>query len=197
METIACIMEFLQQVDTKLFLFLNGLHTPFFDTFFDTISQPLVSLPVYLFVIYFLFKQFKPKQAALYLLFIVVFVGLSDFISVHCFKDVFLRYRPSHNLDLTSLVHIVKNYRGGTYGFVSSHAANTFAFALFSALLFQKKSLFYILLMWAFVVSYSRIYLGVHYPADICCGALLGCSISYIGYRVVKRFNLASQKFVE
>ena len=106
----------------------------------------------------------------------VLAIVLSDQISVHAFKEVFLRYRPCHNLVLQSQVHL-NGGCGGTYGFISSHAANTFALAMFLSLLFNGKIKYFTLfiLVWASFVSYSRIYNGVHYPADIACGAIVPC----------------------
>ena len=181
-------MEFLEQLDTTLFLFINGIHSPWFDTFFFNLSKPLVSLPMYLLVIYALFKTFQTKKAFIILGILVFTVGSADFISVTFFKEVFLRYRPSHNLDLEGKIHFVQNYKGGMYGFISSHAANTFAFACLSALLLQKKYIGIALFIWAATVSYSRIYLGVHYPADITCGALLGITLAFIAYYVIRHY---------
>lgn len=86
-----------------------------------------------------------------------------------------MRYRPSHNFDLQGLVHLVNGYSGGLFGFVSSHAANSFGIAIFTALFLKNKWYWIFILLWAVLVSYSRIYLGVHYPADIIGGMVLGC----------------------
>jgi undecaprenyl-diphosphatase len=177
-------MEFLEHLDTQIFLFCNGLHAPWLDLFFYTISKPLVSLPIYLLVIFLIFKKFPRKKAFIISIFLIASVGLSDFISVSCFKNVFLRYRPSHNLQLENIIHFVHGYKGGMYGFVSSHAANTFAIACFSSLIFKSKWFSYSIFTWAAIVSFSRIYLGVHYPADIFVGALLGICIAFSSYKL-------------
>lgn len=182
-------MEFLEHLDTQLFLFFNGLHAPWLDLCFYTISKPFISLPIYLFVIYLIFKNFSKKNAFIIVLFLIASVGLSDFISVSCFKNVFLRYRPSHNLNIENIIHFVRGYKGGMYGFVSSHAANTFAIACFSSLLLQRKWFTYSIFIWAAIVSYSRIYLGVHYPADIFVGALLGTGIAFSTYKMYMYLN--------
>lgn len=115
---------------------------------------------------------------------------MSDKISVYLFKDIFTRLRPCHNNSLVDLIHLVGSC-GGKYGFVSSHAANTFALAVFSGLMLKKHYPRLILwaIIWASVVSYSRIYLGVHYPGDILVGAILGISLGVIVYLIVKQFN--------
>lgn len=111
---------------------------------------------------------------------IVALIFLSDKISVYFFKEVFMRLRPCHNPVIANLVHIVNNHCGGQFGFVSSHATNTFALAVFVGLLLKQKVSWLLpaLVLWATIVSYSRIYLGVHYPGDVICGALLGTIIA-------------------
>ncbi len=169
--------EYLEQLDQSLLLFFNSLHSPLFDSAMWWISYKYTWIPLYLSIlIYLIIKQ--KKKALISILLLILAIVLADQISVHAFKNVFLRYRPTHNLDIGHLVHIVNDYRGGTYGFVSSHAANSFAFAVLSALIIQRKYISYLLILWAVVISYSRIYLGVHYPGDILGGAILGTCIA-------------------
>jgi undecaprenyl-diphosphatase len=119
-------------------------------------------------------------------------VALGDRISVELFKEVFLRYRPSHNFDLNGLVHHVDGYRGGKYGFVSSHATNFFGIATFVFLLIRKEYLGWgiAIFFWAGLICYTRIYLGVHYPGDLFAGGLLGAVIGWFVYRLFKKFHL-------
>ncbi len=181
------MIEYLQQLDIKWFLFLNGLHNPFWDTVMWYISSTTIWIPLYLVIVFFTFRKFN-KQAFVSLLFFGLLVLLADQSSVHLFKNVFERLRPCHNPDIKHLVHIVNNKCGGSYGFVSSHAANTFALAVFVAFLFKNKAASFSIILWATVVSYSRIYLGVHFVFDVLCGALLG---SIIGYFTLKLHNIA------
>lgn len=120
--------------------------------------------------------------------------GLADLVSVKLFKEVFERLRPCHNVNITNLVHTVYGHCGGQFGFVSSHAANSFALAVFAGLLFKKKFKFVmpVMLLWAVLVSYSRIYVGVHFPLDIICGGILGSVIACLVYRL---FQYSNQKF--
>jgi undecaprenyl-diphosphatase len=127
-------------------------------------------------------------------LFITALILLADQTSVHLFKNMFERLRPCHNPMITDFVHTVHGKCGGQFGFVSSHAANSFALAVFSGLLLKSKYRYFLPLMvfWAAVVSYSRIYLGVHYPADVLGGAILG---SILGIFVFWMMKFINQKF--
>jgi len=183
------MIEYLEHIDQQLFIFLNGIHSPFFDTIMWFISGKFSWIPLYAVLLFFMLKK-EGKFKWYALLAIVVLITLSDQISNHFFKEVFLRYRPSHNFDLQDNVHLVNNYRGGKYGFVSSHAANSFALATFLAFIFKNKYVFIGLLFWSVVVSYSRVYLGVHYPADVVCGGLIGSVVAlfvYFVYQKVKK----------
>ena len=98
------------------------------------------------------------------------------------------RYRPSHNLEIENLLHLVNGYRGGMYGFVSAHAANMFVFSGTTAILVKKKTWTFFVLMWSLLVCYTRMYLGVHYPADIFVGAILGATAGYFVWLIGRRF---------
>ncbi len=171
----------IQQLDTDLFLFLNSINSPFWDGIMWTISARLTWVPLYL-IILWMFYRLTGRRVILVLLFVIAAITLSDQLSVHAFKEVFLRLRPCHEPSLEGLVHIVRGKCGGQYGFVSSHAANSFNIAVFSLLLLRKRWFTIAILFWAAVVSYSRVYLGVHYPGDIIGGALLGAGIGFAIY---------------
>lgn len=181
------MIEQILTADTDLFLFLNNLHNSFFDAIMEQVSAKLIWAPLYFTVLFFIFKKFKLKKGFLILILIILAITLADQTSVHLFKNIFQRLRPCFSPDIKNITHIV-SLPGGQYGFVSSHAANSFAFAFFSLLVFQNKKYTIFILVWASIVSYSRIYLGVHYPLDILGGALLGSFISYLLYTISKRF---------
>lgn len=188
------MIEFLNQIDTQLFLFLNGMHHPVMDEIMWVISAKLPWIPFYLLLGYFFVKRLG-KQGWFYILAVALAAGAADYTSVHWFKFVFERLRPSQNPALESAIHLVNNYHGGKYGFVSSHAANTFALAVFTGLTYKTRIVWVGMLLWAFVVSYSRIYLGVHYPGDILGGALLGSIWAVLFYMLLqKSFSLRKKK---
>jgi undecaprenyl-diphosphatase len=125
-------------------------------------------------------------------------VAMTDLVSTQLFKDYFQRLRPSHDPQIGRYLHYYlidpnNPYIGGRYGFVSSHAANLVGLLgfLFPYLIVQKR-VFYLLLSYVFIVCYSRIYLGVHYPTDIICGALLGVSIAFLARKYA--FNKILEK---
>lgn len=170
------MLEKLIDIDKKLFLFLNGFNSSFFDALMLQITHNLIWIPLYLLMIYWLFNLYKWRVVYILLL-IGLTVAICDQVSVKLFKEVFQRLRPSHNEEFSNIIHLVNGRRGGLYGFVSSHAANTFGVATIISFFLNKNYMKYIVFSWALIVSYSRIYLGVHYPFDILGGALLGAGI--------------------
>jgi undecaprenyl-diphosphatase len=164
-------------LDEQLTIAINALHSPFFDVVMYNVSKTFIWIPFYALLIYFLFRQYG-KQAWLKLAFIVLLVFLVDQSSVHLFKNVFMRLRPCHNPDVAPFLHLVNGKCGGQYGFISSHAANTFGLATF--LFFEMRSKYRWagwLFLWSAIIAYSRIYLGVHYLGDVICGTLWGMII--------------------
>lgn len=180
------------QLDQNLFLFLNSLNSPFWDNIMFAFSGRLIMAPLYIVILYFLGVKLKRKMWVLVAL-IAIAVALCDQISVHLFKEVFQRLRPCHEPALEGLVHLVKGKCGGQYGFVSSHATNSFNVALLTILFFRKRWVTISILFWAAMVSYSRIYLGVHYPGDVVGGALLG---ALIGYSTWLAYNYIDKKYL-
>lgn len=113
---------------------------------------------------------------------IALSITLADQFSSGFCKPYFMRFRPAQDPEIMYMVHVVNGYRGGMYGFISSHAANTFAVATFVSLLVRRKEMTAVMFIWALIPSYSRIYLGVHYPGDIICGAIAGSVIASLVY---------------
>jgi undecaprenyl-diphosphatase len=177
------MLHWLDAVDRNLFLFLNGLNTSCLDKPMWYISGTVLWLPFYAFLIFLIIKEYK-KDTWILIPILVLLIFLSDSISSGIIKNLVMRLRPSHDPMLAGLVHSVTKqngslYIGGLYGFVSSHAANTFAVATFISLLLRKQWVTIMLVSWAILVSYSRIYLGVHYPGDILGGIIVGVTCGF------------------
>ncbi|HNR41948.1 MAG TPA: phosphatase PAP2 family protein [Bacteroidales bacterium] len=180
----------IENIDRQIFIFLNSQNSPFWDDFMYAMSMKLVWVPLYLAILIYLIFKYKRKFLIL-LPFMILAVALSDQLSV-LIKNSVERLRPCHDACLEGLVHIVRCHCGGLYGFVSSHASNSFNVAVLSLLLIEKRWYAITILIWASLVSYSRIYIGVHYPGDILAGAVLGGIIGWITY---KGFSMTQKRF--
>ncbi len=169
------LFESLKKSDTEFFLFINGKHNAFFDVIMYWASDKLFWIPFYAVLLFFLIKIYK-KFSAYILLAIGITITLSDQIASGLIKKTVIRLRPSHEPSLVPFIHLSKAGPGGMYGFVSSHSANAFGLLIFLFLLLPSKYkwLKFVLLFWAILVSYSRIYNGVHYPSDVIGGAIVG-----------------------
>lgn len=179
----------MEQIDQQLFLFLNAANSPFWDSIMYFLSLKLVWVPLYLAILVWMGMKYGKKFWIL-LLFVALAVFLADRTSV-LIKYFVDRPRPCHETSLQGLVHMVRGVCGGRYGFVSSHAANSFNVAFLSLMFIRKRWYTIFIILWASAVSYSRIYLGVHYPGDVVGGAILG---AFIGWGVYKLFSLWHRK---
>lgn len=189
-------MDSLIAYDTQLFYLINGARGSFWDWFFAIISSHLFfGIFIFAMVLWLSVSQFKKSFWHILILVAVCFL-LADRISVLCFKDVFMRLRPSYALEGVNLVkfsdfQLIYDSKGGLYGFVSSHATNALCLTtVFATISRHKKSVILIMGIWSLLTMYSRIYCGVHYPTDVICGALLGIAIGLFiswGYNFVKK----------
>lgn len=180
--------------DQNLFLFLNGINSTTIDPVMHFVSKSYIpGLIILAYLMIHGFKRFN-KGVILAFVFAIVTIAISDGVSSRVFKPTFKRLRPCHEPLIKPQVYTAgKKCWGGKYGFVSSHAANTFGIAMFIFMLFlpYTKSTF-ILFIWAAIVSYSRIYLAKHYPLDLFFGGLLGIIAGYISYRLFRISYLKS-----
>ena len=178
-------METLSDIDSQLFLFLNGLHVDWLDKVMVLITDMWAWFPLYLLLIYWTVRQYGKRCWWIFLA-VGIVVLCTDQLASHVCKPVFQRLRPCYNPDFQELIYLPKGLAGGKYGFVSSHAANTFGVAAFLTPALQKYRPWsaIVLYLWAFISSYSRIYIGYHYPGDILCGAILGILIGLILWKV-------------
>lgn len=169
------MIDQLTAIDTDLFLTLNGIHSTYWDYFMSAFSGKLIWIPMYVSIAYLLFKNLDWKEALLFVIAIGLAASLSDMTCAKAIRPFAERLRPSNpDNEISILVHIVDGYRGGAFGFPSCHAANSFALAISTMLIFRRPFLSSCILLWAIANSYSRIYLGVHYPGDLLVGAVVG-----------------------
>ena len=179
-------MEQILELDRKIFLELNSnFHNPFMDQLMMFLTSTTAWIPLYIILLYFLIRNYK-KETWIVLLGIALTIILADQITSSIMKPFFERLRPSHEPSFGEQVHIVNNYRGGRFGFASSHAANTFGVATLICLLLKNyRPWITLLFIWPLFVGYTRIYLGVHYPGDILAGFLIGLMCAITSYLLV------------
>ena len=195
-------MDYLIHIDQQWLLAINGWHSEWADILMWYISKSTTWLPLYALLVGLIVYRFgilspslcregRRGSSLLRVLIILagfaVAVGMSDFISSGIIKPWVCRLRPTHEPEIAGLIHLVNGYTGGLYGFVSSHAANTMACALLFALLYRNKYATVGLMLWVALNCYSRMYLGVHYPADIIGGLAIGAMMATLTYGMVRR----------
>jgi undecaprenyl-diphosphatase len=183
------MLETILNWDKNLFLFLNRINHPSLDSIMLFISYSYIpAIITFLIILYYGHKKFQ-KGVIYIILGCLLTFGLSDLISTRVFKDNFKRLRPCHEKELSTLTYTgQQKCGGGKYGFVSSHAANTMSLAVFIFLVFYSQSkLFISLIGWSLIVSYSRIYLGRHYPLDLIVAWMIGIFIAWIVFRLFKK----------
>ncbi len=175
------MLQYLKSIDAQLFMAINSAHCPYIDNFMWAVSAKYSCVLIALALLYVLYlKGWKQMLVALGAVAIVVL--LADQVSSSIIKPMVERLRPSHDPALAGTVHVVNGYVGGQFGFVSSHAANIFGVALLVSLFLRNRWATISLMLWALLVSYSRIYLGVHFPGDILGGIVVGLGAGWLVY---------------
>jgi undecaprenyl-diphosphatase len=184
------MIDHLIELDKQLFLLFNGMHATWLDPVIEVFSKTMASIPLYAFLLYHIYAVYKQRTWGI-LLSIGLLILMTDQFASGLMKPFFERLRPSHEPTLEGMVHLVNGYSGGTYGFASSHAANTFGIATFlSCLLKIEKPWINWLFLWAAFVSYTRVYMGVHYPGDIIVGALIGVVFGWLVFKLYIRTTI-------
>ena len=177
------MLETLQNIDSSIFLFFNGHHNPFFDSFMSLYSGRYIWIPMYAALLIVMLRRFPIAKVLLLLVGIGATIFIADQLCASVIRPIFERMRPSNlSNPLSELTHIVNGYRGGPYGFPSCHAATSFALATFAAIMLRQRGFTLFILTWAAINCYSRIYLGVHYPVDLIVGGLIGAAVGMIWY---------------
>ena len=186
------MIEQLLQYDTELFVFLNNLGSTTWDGLWLVITDKLAFIPLYVLLLFLLYKSYGLKSLLMFVVIIVLMVTFTDQIT-NVFKRTFMRPRPCGADEIADSIRFIA-VRCGKYGFFSGHSSNTMAAAVFAGLMLKPyyKYLIFVLLFWSAVVAYSRIYVGVHYPLDILCGMTFGAMSGFMFYKlaqyVLKRF---------
>lgn len=186
-------MDFLLQLDKRIFLALNFDGGTFLDEFFWIVSGKLTWVPLYLLIIFLIYRRYGWKSTLVSVIFMVLAVIASDAIA-SLFKNGIPKLRPSHNPEFEGIIHRVHNYLGHRYGTVSAHAATVFSVMVFSSALVRTKWFTIMTLTWALLVGYSRIYIGAHYPMDVICGSVLGILMAVL---MLKLFRMITARWLE
>jgi undecaprenyl-diphosphatase len=183
------ILQTLIEFDQKLLLALNGLHSPFFDCFMSLFTGKFIWIPMYISIVYVLFRNYNWRTVLMCLVAVALTITFADQVCASLIRPIVERPRPSADgSPIADLVHIVNGRRGGSYGFPSCHASNSFGLAMFLILLLRNRAMSWFICCWAFLNCYTRIYLGLHYPGDILVGMLIGdfgavmifCALKYL-----------------
>lgn len=191
MDYFDMIGYWLEEADRGLLLLINGHHAPMLDSLMRMVSGRLTWLPLYLLLAFRLFRREGLRRGLIAAVMIAVMIVTVDQLCASVIRPLVCRLRPSNpDNPVSALVTVVNGYRGGRYGFPSCHAANTFALATFLSLVFRNRRITLCLMAWSLLVGLSRVYLGVHYPADILGGCVIGALIAAVCYRA---FRLADR----
>lgn len=173
------------QYDTELFIYLNSLGTETWDPFWLAYTSKFNWIPFYAVLLYLIFREIGKKPMLITIVVVALMILVTDQVT-NLFKDGFQRMRPCHLAEIIDGMRLVKSGCGGKYGFFSGHASNTMAAAIFIGMTLKNrfKYLLYFLIVWALLMAYSRVYIGVHYPLDIVMGMSFGILTGFSFYKL-------------
>lgn len=187
--------ESIIQFDKELLLMLNGSSSLFVDGLAMALTKAATWIPLYISLFYLVLKNNESmKQILIIIGGAAACVLLAGTIDDSIVKPMVARWRPTHDLEIGTLVDVVDGYRGGKYGFFSAHAANTFSIAVFFSLLVRNTTMTVMMVCWSLANCWTRMYLGVHFPLDIVCGLIWGGTVGFFVYYI---YNILCRKFVE
>lgn len=182
------MLENILPYEKYLFYLINHTHTYFLDCFMWLISKTQVWIPLFIPLLFLLIYKKRYKEWLPVLIVITLVFLLCDQFSSSICKPFFARLRPTYHPDFMNEVRTLYGYRGGMYGFISGHAANAFGFATMTALLFRNKMYSFVIYVFAFIIAYSRVYLGVHFVSDILTGSISGIIIGVLIYQIYQLY---------
>lgn len=186
------MLEWIIDFDKQLMLSINGCTGGFLDAAMPLVSNKYAGIPIYIAILVYFFYKFPVKYAIFATAAVIITFALCDSLSVALFKETFHRLRPCWDPEIMENVRMLE-YKGGKFGFISSHAANLFGIATAASLFIRKWPATVLLFLWAAIVGYSRIYVGKHFPGDVVCGALLGIimgvAVYFLSHYLLHRFE--------
>ncbi len=187
------MLDWLIELDKELLLAINGWNSSFFDPIMVFITSKWSGIPIYIALLYMIFRKRDTKTAILMVAAVLLTFALTDQLAVHLFKNTIERFRPSWDPTTEHLIRMLE-YKGGKYGFISNHAANFFGLAVISSGILKKRWYTIFIFCWSAAVAYSRVYVGKHFPGDVICGAMFGALVGWgvleLFRYIVKHYNL-------
>lgn len=193
LELITGIWDFLSECDTRLLLVVNGWHSSYWDSFMRLYStQKLLWIPLYIALCYVIYRNFGWRVLMWTIILECMALLITDTTASHLIKPYVGRLRPAHlDSGIASVVHVVDNHRGGAFSFPSSHSGNIWGLVFLMALLLRHRWITFCLTLWALLMCYSRMYLGLHYPSDLLAGFVLGVVCAWLAWLVLRRVKEA------
>ena len=187
------MLDWLIELDKELLLAINGWNSSFFDPIMVFITSKWSGIPIYIALLYMIFRKRDTKTAILMVAAVLLTFALTDQLAVHLFKNTIERFRPGWDPTTEHLIRMLE-HKGGKYGFISNHAANFFGLAVISSGILKKKWYTIFIFCWSVAVAYSRVYVGKHFPGDVICGAMFGALVGWgvleLFRYIVKHYNL-------
>lgn len=191
------MIETLTYLDEQILLFFNGNHTAWMDEIVLFITGKFTWIPFYIILVEMLFRRLERRDAILTLVAVTLAIVMTDQICASLIRPYVARLRPCNpDNPFSQFITLVHGHRSGSYGWPSCHAANTFALATLLSCVWKSRKFTAFIFSWATIVSMSRLYMGVHYPTDLLCGAAFGSVFGYLALVITYRcYNAAPRLY--